>query len=373
MAAADRPHPSVPLVGRCSPCTPGARRPHRAGEHGPLARSSSGRVRAAVAAQRACGQSSTFGPESDRNADHNADYFLFLSGRTAQRPPQDRGACRCAISWRRDQPRLVPGVRGDRARRDAVPVPGRWLRGADHLPCRDPAPTVGGAVMSSERACALLCTGAIHIPDLVVADVEGSHGELHRIERIGEQWVCSCRGFALPAHVCASQRDPPADQAAAGERSISVIGAWHGRAVHGATEPLGPHGGDHRDQVGITNLVANTDDYVIARLKRDDPGLAAEVIEGRITAHAAARHGAAGHGWARPGRAGMAWSGWAGCGWAWARLVVAGQARSGRSAAIEVRGLDAHRPPRGGRTPGGAGGTTHTTHEESTHAQDTGR
>ena len=51
--------------------------------------------------------------------------------------------------------------------------------------------------------------------------------------------------------------------------------------------PAAEHGGDRTGQVGITNLRREHDaGYIIARLKRDDPKLAQQVIDGTITAHA---------------------------------------------------------------------------------------
>ena len=55
--------------------------------------------------------------------------------------------------------------------------------------------------------------------------------------------------------------------------------------------PVAAHGavGKGRNRVCNTNSIEQTDGaYVIARLKRDDPELAAEVVAGNITPHAAA-------------------------------------------------------------------------------------
>ena len=53
--------------------------------------------------------------------------------------------------------------------------------------------------------------------------------------------------------------------------------------------PLNSHGGDHtKEQGGNTTLQANTADRVVQRLKRDNPQLAQQVINGTTTAHAAA-------------------------------------------------------------------------------------
>lgn len=61
------------------------------------------------------------------------------------------------------------------------------------------------------------------------------------------------------------------------------------------------HGGDRRSNevhVRATNLNAQTDtaEYVVARLKRDDPALAEKVIRGELTPNAAARA----KGWRKP-------------------------------------------------------------------------
>jgi hypothetical protein len=55
--------------------------------------------------------------------------------------------------------------------------------------------------------------------------------------------------------------------------------------------PAAQHGGTRdQSQVSVTNLMARDSDnaYVVARLKRDDPDLAQQVINGTVTANAAA-------------------------------------------------------------------------------------
>jgi hypothetical protein len=53
--------------------------------------------------------------------------------------------------------------------------------------------------------------------------------------------------------------------------------------------PLTAHGGNRdRNQVSNTNLIGDTADHVVQRLKRDNPQLAQQVINGTTTAHAAA-------------------------------------------------------------------------------------
>lgn len=54
--------------------------------------------------------------------------------------------------------------------------------------------------------------------------------------------------------------------------------------------PIAAHGavGRGRDRVCNTNSIEANGIYVIARLKRDDPELAAEVVAGKISPHAAA-------------------------------------------------------------------------------------
>lgn len=54
-------------------------------------------------------------------------------------------------------------------------------------------------------------------------------------------------------------------------------------------EPAAEHGGARQKQDGDTILTTDNDSaYVVARLKRDDPALAQQVIAGEITANAAA-------------------------------------------------------------------------------------
>lgn len=60
------------------------------------------------------------------------------------------------------------------------------------------------------------------------------------------------------------------------------------RMLAQAVEPVAGHGGK-REQVSDTNLPTEPDaTYVLARLKRDDPDLAQDVIDGKVSANAAA-------------------------------------------------------------------------------------
>lgn len=71
------------------------------------------------------------------------------------------------------------------------------------------------------------------------------------------------------------------------------------RLMQGEISPAAAHGGDRRSelfQVRGTNLKSDTRDRVVAQLKRDDPTLADQVINGEITANAAARQ----KGWRKP-------------------------------------------------------------------------
>lgn len=60
------------------------------------------------------------------------------------------------------------------------------------------------------------------------------------------------------------------------------------RAIGEGVDKLGPHGGDGGSEHGTTNS-ENDADYVVARLKRDDPALADDVVAGKLTPHAAAK------------------------------------------------------------------------------------
>lgn len=66
------------------------------------------------------------------------------------------------------------------------------------------------------------------------------------------------------------------------------------RLLADGIEPANEHGGDRRseggkDQGNAATLNGRGVDYVVARLKRDDPALAEQVINGAMTANAAAR------------------------------------------------------------------------------------
>ena len=53
---------------------------------------------------------------------------------------------------------------------------------------------------------------------------------------------------------------------------------------------MAEHGGDRKqDRATVLHGGHDTVDYVVARLKRDDPTLAEQVVRGEITANAAAR------------------------------------------------------------------------------------
>lgn len=71
--------------------------------------------------------------------------------------------------------------------------------------------------------------------------------------------------------------------------------------LRGEVPEVAPHGGDRRsesNQVRDTNLKTGTDsaEYVLARLKRDDPELAEQVIRGDVSPNAAA----VAKGWRKP-------------------------------------------------------------------------
>ena len=61
------------------------------------------------------------------------------------------------------------------------------------------------------------------------------------------------------------------------------------RLIREGVQPVAEHGGK-RDQVGGTNLPSDENDatYVLARLKRDQPELAQQVIDGELSPNAAA-------------------------------------------------------------------------------------
>lgn len=61
------------------------------------------------------------------------------------------------------------------------------------------------------------------------------------------------------------------------------------RLLSEEVEPLAEHGVNQYGDGATKSSGANTADYVVARLKRDDPILAEQVVRGEITANAAAR------------------------------------------------------------------------------------
>ena len=67
------------------------------------------------------------------------------------------------------------------------------------------------------------------------------------------------------------------------------------KAIREGVEPQGPHGGDRRSEafqgyiIPLKDNERGTDpDHLLARLKRDAPDIAAEVVEGTLTAYAGA-------------------------------------------------------------------------------------
>lgn len=64
------------------------------------------------------------------------------------------------------------------------------------------------------------------------------------------------------------------------------------QVLDGEVAPAAAPGGDRRSgefQAGGIKLNANSAEYVLARLKRDDPALAQRVVDGELSANAAAR------------------------------------------------------------------------------------
>jgi hypothetical protein len=75
---------------------------------------------------------------------------------------------------------------------------------------------------------------------------------------------------------------------------MAVMRAQVARLIKGDAEPLAPaaHAGPGRGKKtddATIGFQSNSADYVISRLKRDDPALAERVINGELTANAAAR------------------------------------------------------------------------------------
>ena len=64
------------------------------------------------------------------------------------------------------------------------------------------------------------------------------------------------------------------------------------RLIREGIEPVAGHGGDGGSGVRDTNSEQDNATYVVARLKRDDPALAQQVIDGKISANAAAAYDA---------------------------------------------------------------------------------
>lgn len=62
-----------------------------------------------------------------------------------------------------------------------------------------------------------------------------------------------------------------------------------GRVLGLTSDPLAEHGANQHGGVGVTNSSEENDaTYVVARLKRDAPDLARQVIDGQVSANAAA-------------------------------------------------------------------------------------
>lgn len=90
--------------------------------------------------------------------------------------------------------------------------------------------------------------------------------------------------------------DPPLEGLGTNVKLIYELcrGTEAQKLIDGLIPAVGEHGGDRRSssrvQDGIANLkTANTAEYVIARLKRDNPALAERVINGELSANAAAK------------------------------------------------------------------------------------
>lgn len=64
------------------------------------------------------------------------------------------------------------------------------------------------------------------------------------------------------------------------------------RLIREGIEPVKGHGGDGGDEVCVTNSDQTDTTYLIARLKRDDPDLAQQVIDGQISPNADPAHDA---------------------------------------------------------------------------------
>lgn len=60
------------------------------------------------------------------------------------------------------------------------------------------------------------------------------------------------------------------------------------RLIREGIEPVKPRGGDGGAEVSVTNSEQPDSTYIVARLKRDHPDLAQQVIDGEITPNAAA-------------------------------------------------------------------------------------
>jgi len=71
------------------------------------------------------------------------------------------------------------------------------------------------------------------------------------------------------------------------------------RMLREETPAAAKHGGDGGFEVSVTNSEQPDATYVVARLKRDDPALAAQVVEGTITPNAAAIQAGIRHKYAR--------------------------------------------------------------------------
>lgn len=101
------------------------------------------------------------------------------------------------------------------------------------------------------------------------------------------------------------QADPPKGLGGRKNQLIALCGTDEQLAARVRTLLLAEipdeiaHGGDrHSDhfQVRDTNLKGDSSERVVARLKRDDPGLAEKVVRGEVTPNAAARE----KGWRKP-------------------------------------------------------------------------
>jgi hypothetical protein len=114
------------------------------------------------------------------------------------------------------------------------------------------------------------------------------------IRHVDEQWRQADQILAELITVRAWDKIPPEHPYGSLDEMLHANTGLYAREIRQRIKQaeLAAHGGDRKSadyQGRDTTLIGRGADYVVARLKRDDPGLAEKVVLGEVTSEAAAR------------------------------------------------------------------------------------